>query len=191
MGRETNPFEDVKESDWYFDAILEMYKRGLMQGMQPNLFGPTVPLVRAQVVVVLYRLAGCPEVIYKPVFPDVPQDMFFSNAVVWAYQNGIVTGHTGPGIFAPLDEITREQLATMLYRYAKYKGLDMNIEGPGIESYPDRRLVSAYAREPMSWCVDKGIMTGDKETELLLPLKKTVRAICAVSVGRLLKLYNQ
>lgn len=190
-GTAKNPFLDVKESDWFYEAVLDVNERGLMTGIQPQMFGPSDELIRAQAAVVLYRMAGCPKTAYEERFPDVPEGQYYTDAVIWASKNGIITGYTGSGTFGPSDPITREQLATMLYRYAKYKGYDTEIKGAGIESYPDRRLVSLYAQEAMGWCAEKGIIAGNADTDLLIPLRKAVRAVCAVCVSRFIKAVQQ
>lgn len=174
------PFEDVPEGEWYYEYVADVYEKGLMTGLTENVFGPTEKLSRAQFAVILYRMEGAPEVAYREQFPDVADGQFYTEAVLWAAENGIVTGYT-EGTFGPADEITREQMATMMYRYAKYKEYDVSAAAD-ISVYPDAASVSAFAQDAVSWCVAEEIITGDNGA--LNPQGVTVRAVCATIISR-------
>ena len=153
-----NPFTDVEETDWYYDTVLEVYERGLMTGFTETTFAPKETMSRAMLVTALYRMAGSPETTYEESFPDVPSDQYYSVAVTWAANNGIVNGY-GDGTFRPGTNVTREQLATMLYNYASVLGLDTS-DRADLTTYQDGTSVSGYAKEPMRWAVAKGILSG-------------------------------
>lgn len=182
-----NPFDDVTEQDWFYDNVMDVYEKKLMTGKTAARFAPSEELVRAQFAVILYRMEGSPEVAYKGSFPDVPESQFYTEAVIWASENGIITGYTSTGMFGPNDKITREQMATMMYRYAKYKGYDIETDSSYISSFADCSQVQVYAQDGMSWCVKNKIITGDGKTGLLLPQGDTVRAVCATIISRFTK----
>ncbi|MCI7181149.1 MAG: S-layer homology domain-containing protein [Schaedlerella sp.] len=179
-----NPFDDVSDQDWFYDNVMDVYEKNLMTGKSTTRFAPSEELVRAQFAVILYRMEGSPEVTYSGIFPDVPEGQFYTEAVIWASENGIITGYTSTGTFGPNDRITREQMATMMYRYAKYKGYDIETDSSYISSFADCNQVQAYANDGMSWCVKNQIITGDGKTGLLLPQGDTVRAVCATIISR-------
>lgn len=175
------PYTDVSETDWYYEYAKDVYEKGLMTGMTETTFGPAENLSRAHFAVILYRMEGEPEVTYSEKFPDVADGQFYTEAVLWAAENGIVTGYTHNGYFGPGDEITREQMATMLYRYAKFKEYDVSATAD-ISGYPDAANVSEFAKEGMSWCVAEEIIIGDNGA--LDPQGLTVRAVCATIISR-------
>ena len=181
-------FIDVNEGDWYYDTVNSVYERGLMTGLTDTVFGPADNLVRAQFATIVYRLEGCPEVDYKDAFPDVPENAWFMKAVIWANEAGVVTGYTDSGLFGPADNITREQMAVMMYRYVNKKGYDLG-EKADFSSYPDAGSVSEFAYEAMRWCVGNRIITGDNG--MLNPQGYANRAECATIVSRFLKLYDK
>ena len=117
------PFTDVAESDWFYDAVRYAYENGLMGGIGDNLFAPNHPTTRAQLVTILYRLEGEPAVTGQGPFTDVEADTWYTDAVTWAAEEGVVNGVSATQ-FAPGNNITREQLATILFRYAQAKGYD-------------------------------------------------------------------
>ncbi|MEE1196569.1 MAG: S-layer homology domain-containing protein [Lachnospiraceae bacterium] len=177
------PYTDVLETDWYYPYVKDVYLKELMTGLDYTTFGPVQNLSRAQFAVILYRMEGSPETSYEARYPDVPEGTWYTNAVIWASENGIITGYTHNGYFGPADDITREQMATMLYRYAKYKEYDINTLAD-LSSYPDHELVSEFAQNGMCWCVENGIIRGDGITGKLMPQGKTVRAVCATMISR-------
>lgn len=178
---ETLPYPDVQKNAWYYDYVKYVFEKGLMTGKDDGTFAPGENLARAQFALILYRMEGEPAVDSHTDFPDVPVSIWYSDAVAWAAQNGIVTGYSDTGCFGPNDPINREQMATMMYRYAKYKGYDTSADGD-LSGYPDAASVNAFAREGMSWCTDNKIITGDNGR--LNPQNSTNRAECATIISR-------
>ncbi len=117
-------------------------------------------------------------------FPDVLEGAWYADAVIWANENGIITGYGTTGDFGPGDFINREQLATMLYRYAQTQGYNVE-DKADLSGYPDYRYVNDFAQEAMQWCAAKGIITGDNGN--LSPQKSASRAECATMVMRFLR----
>ena len=129
-----------------------------MDGVGDNLFAPNSQTTRAQLVTILYRLAGEPEPGGDSGFSDVAAGTWYTDAVAWAAENGIVNGTTDT-TFAPGEDITREQLVTVLYRYAESKGYDVNVSAD-LSGYPDAGQVQDYAQPAMAWAVAEGIVEG-------------------------------
>ena len=179
------PFEDVKYSDWYGENVSLVYLSSLMTGTSDSIFSPGDTLARAQFAIIVYRLAGEASVTFNNVFPDVPEGAWYTDAVIWANKNGIITGYETTGKFGPGDPINREQLATMLYRYAQIQGYNVD-DKADISGYPDYRYVNDFAQEAMQWCVAKGIITGDNGN--LSPQKSASRAECATMIMRFLQI---
>ena len=152
------PFHDVTEGDWFYDAVRCAYENSLMDGVGDNLFAPNSQTTRAQLVTILYRLAGEPEPGGDSGFSDVAAGTWYTDAVAWAAENGIVNGTTDT-TFAPGEDITREQLVTVLYRYAESKGYDVNVSAD-LSGYPDAGQVQDYAQPAMAWAVAEGIVEG-------------------------------
>ena len=152
------PFPDVTEGDWFYDAVRYAYETGLMDGVGDNLFAPNSQTTRAQLVTILYRLAGQPAVSGDLIFTDVEVGTWYTDAVAWAAENGIVNGTTD-ATFAPGEDITRGQLVTVLYRYAESKGYDVSASAD-LSGYPDAGQVQAYAQPAMAWAVAEGIVEG-------------------------------
>ncbi len=160
-----NPFSDVAESDWFYNNVLYVYQAGLMLGTNSNAFSPFESATRATLVTILHRLSGDGKG-YESVFSDVPSGAWYESAVGWAAANGIANG-VGVGMFAPDRAITREQLAVMLYNYAKYKGYDVSVgEDTNILSYCDSLSISDYAYAAMQWACGAGIIRGDTSGNL-------------------------
>ena len=156
-----------------------------MTGMNETTFAPGGNLERAQFAVILYRMEQSPETAYDTIFPDVEEGQYYTEAVLWAAEEGIVTGYTDTGRFEPAGAITREQMAVMMYRYAKSKGYDVENEEE-LSDFPDAEKVSAYAADAVKWCVAKGIITGDQGE--LKPQNNTNRAECAAMISRFMKI---
>ena len=152
------PFTDVDENDWFYDEVVYVYENGLMNGVENNQFAPNTATNRAMLATILYRLAGEPDVSGDLPFTDVAAGTWYTDAVLWAAQNGIVNG-LGENTFAPMNTLTREQLVTMLYRYAEAEGYDVSAAAD-LSGYPDAGKVQSYAQEAMSWAVAEGIVEG-------------------------------
>lgn len=175
------PYTDVAENSWYYSYVKNVYDKGLMTGLNKETFAPGDSLVRAQFAVILYRLEGEPEVKENKVsFPDLDQD-WYKEAVTWAAGEGIITGYSDSGKFGPNDEITREQMATLMYRYADYKGYDI-ADSVDFSAYPDAESVTGFAEEAVSWCVADKIITGDNGK--INPQGSANRAECATIIDR-------
>ena len=152
------PFPDVDENDWFYDEVVYVYENGLMNGVENNQFAPNTATNRAMLATILYRLAGEPAVSGDLPFTDVKSGTWYTDAVLWAAQNGIVNG-LGENTFAPMNTLTREQLVTMLYRYAEAEGYDVSAAAD-LSGYPDAGKVQTYAQKAMSWAVAEGIVEG-------------------------------
>lgn len=150
------PFNDVAYTSWYYDAVKFVYDKGIMDGVSYYRFAPDATITRGMVVTMLWRMAGEP---YEAAagFTDVAAGRYYTTAVAWAAKNGIVEGMTAT-TFAPDQAITREQLASILYRYAKWLGFSGY--GSDISGYTDAGKVSSYAYDAMSWAVRTGVVTG-------------------------------
>ena len=149
--RSSLPFSDVSRGQWFYDYVAWAYNTGLMEGVSAGRFAPNSTTTRAMVVTIIYRLAGSPGVSGTSDFTDVPAGAWYSDAVTWAAKRGIVEGMTAT-TFDPNDAVTREELAAMLYRYAKHKGYDTSAaENTNILSYNDALSISEYAFEALQW----------------------------------------
>lgn len=175
------PFPDVDENDWFYDEVVYVYENGLMNGVENNQFAPNTATNRAMLATILYRLAGQPDVSGDLPFTDVAAGTWYTDAVLWAAQNGIVNG-LGENTFAPMNTLTREQLVTMLYRYAEAEGYDVSAAAD-LSGYPDADKVQTYAQEAMSWAVAEGIVAG-MEDGTLNPAGNATRAQIATILMR-------
>ncbi len=175
------PFTDVSETDWFHDAVQYVYDNGLMGGVGDNRFAPNNPTTRAQLVTILYRLEGEPAVTGQSAFTDVEADTWYTNAVAWAAANGIVNG-VSETQFAPGNNITREQLATILYRYAQAKGYDVSASAD-LSGFPDAGDIQEYATQALSWAVAEGLLQGF-EDDTLRPQGNATRAQIATILMR-------
>lgn len=161
---ETITFSDVKESDWFYKGVSYVVENSMMNGVGDNQFAPNAPLTREMLAVVLYNMEKQPESTGVNPFADVKADMWYTDAIVWANANGIVAGYDD-STFGLGDSITREQLATILYRYAQLKGYDVT-EKADLTGYTDSASISSYAVEAMQWANANGIVNGMTETTL-------------------------
>ncbi len=177
-------FSDVKESDWYYSYVKTVYEKGLMKGISDTEFAPDEKLTRAMFVTILYRMDGEPDA-GTSAFTDVEKDSWYEKAVAWANGNGIVQG-VSETEFAPNVNITREQMAAIIYRYAKYKGVDTEavMKDTNTLSHNDIFEVSDWAKEGMQYCIAAGIITGDDNGNLL-PHNTATRAETATVITRL------
>lgn len=174
------PFTDVKEADWFYDAVQYVYENGMMSGTGTSTFSPDTTTTRGMIVTILHRMEGTPSAAGEE-FTDVPAGQYYSNAVAWASANGIVSGY-GNGVFGPNDTITREQMATILYRYAQFKGYETETTGD-ISTFADDSQVSSYAVEAMNWAVGSGLISG-VGNNTLAPKGSATRAQVAVILMR-------
>ncbi len=158
------PFTDVAASAWYFEAVRYAYEKGLFTGTTASKFSPDGTMDRAMLVTVLHRLAGTPAEAGGNAFADVAAGSWYEKAVAWASSKGIVTGVSETS-FAPETGITREQLAAMLYRYAKAMGYDVSAKAD-LTAYNDGKAVSDWAADAMAWAVGEGLITGRTATTL-------------------------
>ena len=173
-------FVDVNPGDWWHEAVDYVVTKGYMNGMDAAHYGPAATMNRAQFVTVLYRMEGQPEVDNTGVFTDVPAGQFYTNAAYWALSAGITTGATAT-TFNPRGRLTRTELVTFMYRYAKRMGYDT---APGdLSAYRDAGNVLPFAVEPWGWAVSHGIVTG-MSADTLAPMDLTNRAQAAIIFQR-------
>ena len=177
----TEPFVDVNEGDWFYDAVVYAYQNELMDGVGGNRFAPNSETTRAQLVTILYRLEGEPAVSGDLPFTDVEAGIWYTDAILWAAQNNIVNGVSDTE-FAPGDDLTRQQLVTILYRYAEAKGYDVSASAD-LSGYPDAGQVQDYAQPAMAWAVAENIIQG-MEDGTLKPAGNASRAQIATILMR-------
>ena len=181
--RTTMPFTDVSRGQWFYDAVSFVYWRDIMDGVTSTQFAPDATTTRAMVVQILYRMAGSPTVRGSSPFYDVSNGAWYADAVIWAEANDIVNGMTTT-TFAPNTAVTREQLATMLYRYAQYRHYNTSAgENTNILSYYDANHISEYAFSALQWACGEGIMDGTG-TGYLSPQGQATRAQLAAMLMR-------
>lgn len=152
------PFTDVVAGTWYYGAAAHAYNNGLFAGMTPTTFAPNATMTRAMLVSVLWRLAGAPAPKAPNTFVDVPDGAWYTDAVTWAAENGVVSG-IGGSRFDPSGFVTREQTAEILYNYAHSKGYDVSARAD-ITAFPDAGSVSGWAEEALSWANAAGLING-------------------------------
>lgn len=180
----TLPFTDVNENDWYYSAVKYVYDNGLMSGISNTTFAPNANTTRGMIVTVLYRLENQPNVNIDNSFNDVKVSDYYGNAIYWAKQNNIVTGYNST-TFAPNDNITREQMATILYRYAVYKGYTVN-KTTDLSSFSDEANINSYALTPIKWAVASNIISGMGDGTIS-PLGNASRAQIATILMRFIE----
>ena len=185
----TMPFTDVPEDTWYYTYIESVYKQGLMNGLTDTQFAPNDNLSRAQFATIFYRLAGEPEVEYAPIFPDVPDEYWFTDGILWANSAGIIKGYGDTGLCGPEDNINREQMAVMLYRYAEYKGYDLSA-AEDISQFEDAAEVSSFAEQAVSWAVGNDIIIGKENMTILDSQGSASRGECAAVIMRFIEKYE-
>lgn len=179
--RTVTPFTDVRLADWFYEYVSFAYRYGLMEGINSYQFAPDATATRAMVVQILYRMSGEPAVSYGSGFTDVASNAWYADAIAWAARNNIVNG-TGAATFDPNAPVTREQFATMLYRYARYRGFNTSLTA-NILSYYDVNQVSEYAFEALQWACAEGIVNGTS-TGYLTPQGNATRAQLAAMLMR-------
>ena len=188
---ETCPSEaytDLDRNGWYHEYVDWVLKNGVMNGVGGGLFEPNGETTRAMLVMVLYRMAGAPDMAGRESsFTDVSADSWYGAAVIWASENGIVNG-VGGGLFDPDASLTREQMAMMLYRFAGYLGSDTE-KRADLSAYGDADAVSAFAQDAMAWAVAEGLVNGRSAAELA-PKAGATRAELATILFRFAALQN-
>jgi uncharacterized repeat protein (TIGR02543 family) len=185
-----NPFIDVLSDAWYYDDVMMAFENGLMNGIELDKFAPGSKLTRAMIVTILWRLDGAPEEENLEInFTDVVKGAYYEQAIAWGAKNEIIFGY-GEELFGPNDDITREQLVTILWRYAKYKEMDLTTsEDDNIAKYKDVLDISNYALPAMQWALIEEILTG-KPGELLDPQGNATRAETAAMLQRFVSATN-
>lgn len=180
---DVTPFTDlIQEDHWFYDGVYYVVERKLFLGMSATQFSPDTTMNRAMLATVLYRLAGSPQTAYAPQFSDVPGGAWYSESVTWASQAGVVKGMDN-GLFGVTNDVTREQIATMLYRYAKdWLGMDVSYTGE-LSTFRDSAQISDWALMPMAWAVGAKLINGT-DTNELLPRSGATRAQVAAILQR-------
>ena len=161
----TWPFTDVTEGDdWFYDAVAYVYENGIMAGTDESIFDPYMELNRAQAAQLFYNLEGKPAVTGDSTFTDVTSGHWAVDAITWAAQNDIVAG-IGGNLYDPDSNVTREQFAVMLYKYARFKGYDLTAAGD-LTQFPDAGSISSWAETALSWANGKGLINGNEDGTL-------------------------
>ena len=180
-------FTDVKKENWFYPAVSYVMNKGLMTGMVNGGFAPNEELSKVQFAVVLYRMEGSPEVSLSANTLAIPENAYYAPAVFWADQTGLFDGLQGTSI-KPEDKITREEMITMLFRYAQQKGFDTQ-ERADLSQFADAEKVSPSAKEAVSWAVATGMISGEGKDRLLNPHGSASRAVCAAMITHLCETY--
>lgn len=184
-----NPFADISEGNWFYNAVMYVYRNGLMAGTSGTTFDPDGITTRGQIVTILWRMAGSPQVDYLMDYFDVDSTAYYGEAIRWATAEGIASGY-GNGLFGPDDPITREQFAVILHRYARHMGYDMSIgEDTNLLSYTDAFTVSDFAVSALQWACGAGIIHGTGDGSTLTPQGEATRAQTAIIVMRFCQRY--
>ena len=180
-----NPYRDVRSNAWYYEDVAYVTRGGLMVGTSTLTFSPTEEMSRAMLVAVLYRMSGSPSVAGMTApFTDVPDGQWYTEAVIWAYNCGVVSG-TSATTFSPELNITREQMMTMFYGYAEF--MDYNTMAVAdLSVFPDGGSVSPWAQTEMGWAVANTLISGVQEgnTTYLRPQGNATRAEAAAILHR-------
>lgn len=171
----THTFTDVNPTDWFANAVTYAYNEGLMSGISATAFGPELTTTRGMIVTILHKMEGLPAA-PDAIFVDVPAEQYYAKAVAWAAANGIVSGY-GNNRFGPNDPITREQMATILYSYAAYKGYDITKQAD-LSTFADVTQVSGYAMQPLAWANANRLING-VGSQKLAPRSSATRAQAA------------
>lgn len=175
LGASAIDFDDVHQGDWYYNAVQYVAAAKLISGTTPTTFEPNTPLTRGMFATILYRLAGSPAVLGENPFADVASEQWYTDAVIWAAKNKIVSGYTS-STFGPNDILTREQLVTMMYRYASFKGYNVTAGQTGqFGGMTDSGKISSFALTAFKWAYSSNIIHGTTPTTLS-PLGNASRA---------------
>ena len=180
-----NPFKDVAAKDWFYESVRYAYENKLMIGTGDTEFSPNMTTQRGMIATILWRLEGEPTAKVSA-FTDVERSQYYAAAIDWAAEKEIVNGY-GNNLFGPQDAITREQMAAILYRYAKYKGYDISAIG-NMSSFADANKISDYASDAMKWAVGSGLIIGTSDTTVE-PQGNATRAQVATILQRFIETF--
>lgn len=180
-------FADVKSSHWFYPSVSYVMNKGLMTGMMDGNFAPSASMTRAQFAVILYRMEGAPEIEVTSSYTDVPKDAFYTKAILWAEQEGLLSG-VDATTMQPQAQMTREQMVSVLYRYAQSQGFDTS-ETVDLSIYADAEQISPFAKDAMAWAVEIGLIAGEGEQQSLSPKNAASRAVCAAMITRFCEIY--
>lgn len=183
-----NVFLDVSEDDWFYNGVMYVYEKELMIGMTEVTFAPNGKVRRSEFATILHRMAGEPEVEYSLKFSDVKDGIWYTDGILWGSENGIILGYS-TGEFGINDNISREQMAVLMYRYADAMGYDVNLYSR-LDDYKDASNISSYAVEAMEWAVGNGIISGVSK-DSLAPKGEATRAQCATIIQRFNERYSK
>lgn len=189
IGEKKLPFSDTDTSAWFYNSVKYVFDKNIMTGLTSVNFGPSENLARSQFAVILYRLNDEPNVTYSPKFPDVPNGQWYTNAVLWANSIGVVSGYESTGLFGTGDNINREQMAVMMYRYAQHQNYDTS-QKADFSKFQDAAKVNEFAKEAMQWAVGSGIITGKDNGTRIDPQGNANRAECATIIMRFMEKYS-
>ena len=176
-----HPFTDVAATDWFNDSVQYVYEHGLMKGTSDVTFAPYRTTQRGMIVTILHRLEGTPTATSGNPFTDVPRGSNYENAIIWASANGIVNGYDN-ATFGPYDNLTRQQMATILYRYSQIKGYRTSTSA-NLSEYADSSQIGDYARTAMAWANGEGLINGNSSKQLM-PTGNATRAQAAAIFTR-------
>lgn len=184
LAADANPFTDVKDADWFYDGVLWAEDEGLMNGTAATTFAPNDTTTRGMLVTILWRLAGKPDA-KGTQFSDVDDGAYYADATIWGCANDIICGY-GDGTFGPNDAITRQQMATILYRYAKYAKYDVTAAAD-LSDYDDADEVASWAEDALAWANAEGLINGMGDGTLA-PAGNATRAQVAAILYRMTEL---
>lgn len=174
------PFTDVLQGAWYYGDVSYVFRNGLFNGESPTLFEPENKMQRCMMTTVLHRLAGKPAVGYAPLFRDIPEGQWYTEGTIWAGQMGVVSG-VEEGLFDPFSNVTRQEIAVILHRYAVRMGYDVSASA-SLAGFPDAAAVADWGYDAISWAVGAGLLNGSDGW--LLPNGDATRAEVAAMLHR-------
>jgi len=178
------PFNDVSNKQWYHAPIKYVYEKGYISGLNAYTYGPNVNLSRCMLVTILWRISGNPAAKGNVSFPDIKESDWYYTPVIWAAENGIVNGY-GNGKFGPNDNISREQLATMLRNYAIFRGKDKSYSEDSISTFQDSKKVADWAMPGVAWAIKNQIIGGKNNGTIIDPQGNATRAEVATMIMKL------
>ena len=182
-----NPFVDVQENDWYYEAVKYVNEDNLFKGATEIKFDPNAPMTRGMMVTVLWRIEKEPVVNYLMQYKDVNTAEYYAEAIRWATSEKVVTGYSNAE-FKPDEMLSRQEMVTMLYRYAMYKEIDVAlVDETDLTKFLDSNAIADYALEAMRWSVDKGIIKGMSDISIS-PTTLTARCEVAAVIMRFLRI---